>query len=127
MIDPKYPTPEELVRLSVRACRVAVRFIGGPTYKEDKEEVARRIQEVWEDEGIDISSLATCHYPGSNDADVYMREVYRARKGLPEEVQCRYCGERIEKLKAYDGCFCNSKCSLDHDDFLTRHPEAEQY
>lgn len=89
--------PYLLTRLASRACRIAFRNIGGMDFAY-KEEVARRIQEVWEEEGVDISSLAT--QDPFDDADRMMRQVYRARKELPSEVRCDWCGEMEETSKA---------------------------
>ena len=121
MLDPEQPTQEDLTHLSIRACRIAFRNIGGYDGETYKHEVARRIQEVWEDEGIDISSLATVVAPGSNDADKYMRVVYRDRKNLPKELHCGYCGAFVEINKAFLTEYCNETCYTEHLDFIKEH------
>jgi hypothetical protein len=84
-------------------------------------EVARRIQEVWEEEGVDLSSLATWPRQGGGDADTFMRAVYRKRKNLPEEMLCEYCGGHVEILKATEGKYCNPECAALSADFRRRH------
>ncbi len=96
-----------LVRLAIRACRIAFRNIGGMDYQY-QQEVARRIQEVWEEEGVDLSPLTTyqCH----GDSDHTMREVYRDRKEMIAELRCEYCGELVEVPSSIKGKYCSITC-----------------
>lgn len=104
----------QLTRLAVRACRIAFRNIGGgDPYQE---EVARRIQEVWEDEGVDLASLATFDCE-ANDADHAMRRYYRQKNDFPEEMHCDYCGEYVETDKALAEKFCTPKCQKESAEF----------
>lgn len=93
---------EQLTRLAVRACRIAFREIHGQNYAAYQEEVARRIQEVWEEEGVDLSSLATFDCE-AYDADNVMRRYYRQKNNLPRELRCEYCGAYVEASKALSG------------------------
>jgi len=98
----------QLTRLAVRACRIAFRNIGG--YENDyRQEVARRIQEVWEEEGVDLSSLATFDCYGG-DADREMRRYYREKNNFPAEMLCAYCVEYVDTDKALAGKFCSLDC-----------------
>jgi hypothetical protein len=101
----------QLTRLAVRACRIAFRNIGGMN-NGYQEEVARRIQEVWEEEEVDLSSLATfvCH----DDADHVMRSYYRGTHDLPEEMRCEYCGEYVETSKSIENRFCKRECQKEN-------------
>lgn len=81
-------TPEEhrvVTRLCVLACRIAFREVA-PAQKVVREDIARRLQETWEDDGINLCSIEdVIDYYGEDvdgdDAIAEMRRVYKKRKG----------------------------------------------
>lgn len=107
-------------RLAVRAARIAYRNIPGRD-RAYRDEVCRRIQEVWEDEGADLTPLGTWprDEPSRTDADGDMRRVWRQRNRLPPEVLCEWCCEDyIERSVAIDGRWCSQKC---HHEYTEKH------